>query len=214
MRSESVLGLIGGTPLVGIHALSPNPAVRIFAKLEGQNPGGSSKDRIALKMVELAARRRAPRRRHDPRAVVGEHWHRARTRCEAPGLQAPCRHAGERVARASSAARDLRRRHRGLAGRGGQQRRDPPGGEARGRRPEPQALVPVREPGQPARALRRDGARDLGRLPRSRRVRRRARDERDADGRRPLPQGAAARCADRRGRAAGGGAGARFALAR
>lgn len=56
MRSESVLGLIGGTPLVGIHALSPNPAVRIFAKLEGQNPGGSSKDRIALKMIELAAR--------------------------------------------------------------------------------------------------------------------------------------------------------------
>jgi cysteine synthase len=56
VRSESVLGLIGGTPLVGIHALSPNPAVRIFAKLEGQNPGGSSKDRIALKMIELAAR--------------------------------------------------------------------------------------------------------------------------------------------------------------
>ncbi len=54
MRYESVLGLIGDTPLVGIHALSPNPDVRIFAKLEGQNPGGSSKDRIALKMIELA----------------------------------------------------------------------------------------------------------------------------------------------------------------
>jgi len=54
MRHESILGLIGDTPLVGIHALSPNPDVRIFAKLEGQNPGGSSKDRIALKMVELA----------------------------------------------------------------------------------------------------------------------------------------------------------------
>ena len=53
-RHESILGLIGDTPLVGIHALSPNPAVRIYAKLEGQNPGGSSKDRIALKMVELA----------------------------------------------------------------------------------------------------------------------------------------------------------------
>lgn len=53
-RHESILGLIGETPLVGIHALSPNPAVRIYAKLEGQNPGGSSKDRIALKMVELA----------------------------------------------------------------------------------------------------------------------------------------------------------------
>jgi cysteine synthase B len=53
-RYESILGVIGETPLVGIHALSPNPAVRIYAKLEGQNPGGSSKDRIAAKMVELA----------------------------------------------------------------------------------------------------------------------------------------------------------------
>ncbi|MGZ6969120.1 MAG: PLP-dependent cysteine synthase family protein [Acidimicrobiia bacterium] len=54
MKMESVLELIGNTPLVGVHALSPNPAVRIYAKLEGQNPGGSSKDRIALKMIELA----------------------------------------------------------------------------------------------------------------------------------------------------------------
>jgi cysteine synthase len=56
VRHESVLGLIGDTPLVGIHALSPNPDVRIYAKLEGQNPGGSAKDRIALKMVEMAER--------------------------------------------------------------------------------------------------------------------------------------------------------------
>ncbi|HSO96670.1 MAG TPA: cysteine synthase family protein [Acidimicrobiia bacterium] len=56
MKTESVLGLIGDTPLVGIHALSPNPAVRIYAKLEGQNPGGSSKDRIAVAMVDLAER--------------------------------------------------------------------------------------------------------------------------------------------------------------
>jgi cysteine synthase B len=55
-RFDSILGLIGDTPLVGVDALSPNPAVRIFAKLEGQNPGGSSKDRIALKMIELAER--------------------------------------------------------------------------------------------------------------------------------------------------------------
>ena len=54
MRVESILDLIGNTPLVGIHALSPNPAVRMFAKLEGQNPGGSVKDRIALAMVEAA----------------------------------------------------------------------------------------------------------------------------------------------------------------
>jgi [CysO sulfur-carrier protein]-thiocarboxylate-dependent cysteine synthase len=55
-RFDSVLGLIGETPLVAVDALSPNPAVRVLAKLEGQNPGGSSKDRIALKMVELAER--------------------------------------------------------------------------------------------------------------------------------------------------------------
>jgi cysteine synthase B len=54
VKHDSILGLIGNTPLVGVHALSPNPGVRIWAKLEGQNPGGSSKDRIALKMVELA----------------------------------------------------------------------------------------------------------------------------------------------------------------
>ena len=54
MRHESILDLIGDTPLVGIHQLSPNPDVRIYAKLEGQNPGGSAKDRIAKKMVELA----------------------------------------------------------------------------------------------------------------------------------------------------------------
>jgi cysteine synthase len=53
-RFDSILGLIGDTPLVGVHALSPNPDVRIWAKLEGQNPGGSSKDRIALEMVEQA----------------------------------------------------------------------------------------------------------------------------------------------------------------
>ncbi|HEY6318384.1 MAG TPA: cysteine synthase family protein [Acidimicrobiia bacterium] len=56
MRAESVLGVIGNTPLVGIHALSPNPSVRLYAKLEGQNPGGSSKDRIALAMVDQAER--------------------------------------------------------------------------------------------------------------------------------------------------------------
>lgn len=54
MKYESILGAIGNTPLVGVHRLSPNPAVKIYVKLEGQNPGGSSKDRIALKMVEIA----------------------------------------------------------------------------------------------------------------------------------------------------------------
>ena len=49
---ESILDLIGNTPMVDISALSPNPAVRIVAKLEGQNPGGSVKDRAAFAMIE------------------------------------------------------------------------------------------------------------------------------------------------------------------
>jgi cysteine synthase len=51
---SSVLELIGNTPLVDVSALSPNPAVRILVKLEGQNPGGSIKDRIAWKMIQAA----------------------------------------------------------------------------------------------------------------------------------------------------------------
>ncbi len=48
---ESILDLIGDTPLVDVSPLSPNPRVRILAKLEGQNPGGSVKDRAAKQMV-------------------------------------------------------------------------------------------------------------------------------------------------------------------
>ena len=54
MRVDSVLDLIGNTPLVAAHELSPNPAVRMFVKLEGMNPGGSVKDRIAKSMIEDA----------------------------------------------------------------------------------------------------------------------------------------------------------------
>jgi len=50
----TVLDLIGNTPLVRINNLNPNPKTNIFAKLEGNNPGGSIKDRIALKMIEQA----------------------------------------------------------------------------------------------------------------------------------------------------------------
>jgi [CysO sulfur-carrier protein]-thiocarboxylate-dependent cysteine synthase len=50
----SVLDLIGNTPLVDVSRISPNPDVRILVKLEGNNPGGSVKDRIALSMVEEA----------------------------------------------------------------------------------------------------------------------------------------------------------------
>ncbi|MCB1039065.1 MAG: pyridoxal-phosphate dependent enzyme, partial [Acidimicrobiales bacterium] len=53
----SVTDLIGNTPLVDISKLSPNPGVRILAKLEGQNPGGSVKDRAAKWMIEDAEAR-------------------------------------------------------------------------------------------------------------------------------------------------------------
>jgi len=51
--AESLLDLIGDTPLVALEHLSP-PGVRIYAKLEGENPTGSIKDRIALAMVDAA----------------------------------------------------------------------------------------------------------------------------------------------------------------
>ena len=53
-RHSSILGLIGDTPLVEVSQLSPNPDVRILMKLEGSNPGGSVKDRVALSLVEQA----------------------------------------------------------------------------------------------------------------------------------------------------------------
>ena len=54
MRFDSILDAIGNTPLVGIPRMSPKPGVRLWAKLEGQNPTGSTKDRIALAMVDAA----------------------------------------------------------------------------------------------------------------------------------------------------------------
>src|ERR1700722_19581254 len=53
-RYENVLDTIGGTPLVDVSELSPNPRARVFIKLEGQNPGGSVKDRAAKSMIEEA----------------------------------------------------------------------------------------------------------------------------------------------------------------
>ena len=56
-RYDDILAAIGNTPLVGMPRMSPKPAVRLWAKLEGNNPTGSTKDRIALKMVETAEQR-------------------------------------------------------------------------------------------------------------------------------------------------------------
>jgi len=48
----SLLDLVGSTPLVELSRLSPKPGVRIIAKLEGQNPSGSIKDRVAKAMLD------------------------------------------------------------------------------------------------------------------------------------------------------------------
>lgn len=53
----TVLDTVGNTPLVKIEKLNPNPAVTIYAKLEGNNPGGSVKDRPALNMIRSALER-------------------------------------------------------------------------------------------------------------------------------------------------------------
>jgi len=54
MIYENILETIGNTPLVRINRLNPNKNVTIYAKIEGNNPTGSIKDRIALKMIEQA----------------------------------------------------------------------------------------------------------------------------------------------------------------
>lgn len=54
MIHDDILSTIGETPMVRINRLNPNPKVELYAKVEGFNPTGSIKDRIALKMVEQA----------------------------------------------------------------------------------------------------------------------------------------------------------------
>jgi proteasome lid subunit RPN8/RPN11 len=75
---RSVLDMIGNTPIVDVSALSPNPDVRILAKMEGQNPAGSVKDRIALAMIErprpTARSRRARRSSSRRRATPASPW--------------------------------------------------------------------------------------------------------------------------------------------
>src|SRR5437762_4887219 len=56
MLYHSMLDMVGNTPLVEIAAFSPKPSVHLYAKLEGENPTGSVKDRIAKFMIEAAER--------------------------------------------------------------------------------------------------------------------------------------------------------------
>ena len=56
MRNDNIVDAIGNTPMVELSSFSPRAGIRIFAKLEGQNPTGSVKDRIARSMVRAAER--------------------------------------------------------------------------------------------------------------------------------------------------------------
>jgi cysteine synthase B len=64
MIRDNILETIGNTPMVRINRLCPNPQVNIYAKLEGVNPTGSIKDRIALRMIERAEREGVLRKGH------------------------------------------------------------------------------------------------------------------------------------------------------
>ena len=188
---ENILEAIGNTPLVELPRLSPKPGVRIWAKLEGRNPTGSVKDRVAKAMIDDAEERGRDRARpDDPRADLGQHRNLAGDDLPAQGLPAQGRDARQRHRGAHPAAAHVRRRDRLLGGREGLERRGRAGArDGRGRRLLLHAL-PVRQRGEPARPLRRHGAGDPRGARRGDRLRRRARHRRDPDGQRPPPQGA------------------------
>jgi cysteine synthase B len=54
---KGIAGVIGNTPIVELIKMNPNPGVKVFAKLEGNNPGGSVKDRPAFNMIRAALER-------------------------------------------------------------------------------------------------------------------------------------------------------------
>ena len=96
-RYDDILDAIGHTPLVEIPRMSPNPAVRIFAKLEMLNPTGSVKDRAAKYLIEDLERRGQLHDRLDhPRADLGQHRDRAGDDRAAQGLSRRAGHAGQR----------------------------------------------------------------------------------------------------------------------
>ena len=183
--NDSVLDLIGHTPLVDVSALSPNPDVRILAKLESQNPFGSVKDRIAKAMIEDAEKH--------------GHLQPGQTIVEPSSgntgiaLAAIARIKGYPIKILLPENVSIERRQMlevfgaeiiltpGAEGSNGAVA---PGRGARRRAPRVVLPLPVRQRRQPARALRGHRAGDLAGLPGDHPLRRRARHERHADGRR------------------------------
>ena len=169
VRYQSLLDTIGETPLVRLQRMSPNPDVAIWVKLEGQNPTGSVKDRIAKAMIDSAhadGSLKPGQTILEPTsgntglaiALIG--------RLEpAPG---PLRDAGIRLGRAARPALLLRRGSRALTGRDRFQRRGPNGqGDVRGRSV---VFMPMQyeNAANPARTTRRRARRSTATVPRSR----------------------------------------------
>ncbi len=158
--AESILDLVGDTPLVRIRRLTRDlgPADRqplLLAKLEMLNPGGSVKDRIGLPMIEAAETRGpAQARRHDHRTDLGQHRPRPRHRGRAQGLSLHLRHGRQAVGREAAAPARVRRRGRPVP----DQRRPRlarelllGGGPAGARHPGRVQARPVLERGEPGR---------------------------------------------------------------
>ena len=188
--------------------MSPTQGVRIFAKLEDQNPTGSVKDRVALSMVEAAeAIGRARAGPPDPGADQRQHRHRAGDDRQGQGLPGVGRDAGVGHAGARRAAAHVRRRHHVLARRTWAR-------TARSRWPAswpsatPRLYMPFQYANEanPAAHYCGTALEILDQVPdgAGRRVRRRARHGRHADGRRPAAARGQPGRADRgRGAAAG-----------
>ena len=182
--ASSLLDLVGQTPLVELPRISPKPVVRIYAKLEGQNPTGSIKDRVAKAMIEAAE---ASGELEPGRALLeptsGNTGISLALVASLKGYPLTCVIPENATEERLRLLRLYGARHRPLAGRGGFERRRPAcprhgrGGSSLVR------PVPVRERRQPARALRRHGRGDRSGARPGRRARRRARHGRNPDGR-------------------------------
>ena len=205
---RSVLDLIGNTPLVDVSQLSPNPRVRILAKLEGQNPGGSVKDRIAKFMIEAAEA--------DGTLTPGQTILEPSSGNTGIGLALICRLKGYQLKVVLPENVSVERRQ--LLEICGAEIILSPGDEgSNGAVRKAQRLVKEMDdvaflyqygnPANPQAHYETHRPRDLARLPRDHPLRRRPRHERHAHGRGPLPQGAQPRRAGVGRRAAGGGAG-------
>ena len=90
---ESLLDLVGGTPLVRLHRLADGLSARVYVKLEYLNPGGSVKDRAALAMIdaaEAAGELRPGGTVVAPPATPGSGWPRS-PRCAGTAWSSCCR---------------------------------------------------------------------------------------------------------------------------